>query len=147
MTAGWSIAQTGLRVAETMGAAGEVVHARTGLIDSAMRSPMTADHRELARMVPEKVEAFSRAGSAGVSAWWAAQSAWAAEMQHFGVMAMRGRPPTIGELTEIGDRMTALGVKSMEGAARLGASTVAPVHRKVVSNARRLRRKGKRPSQ
>ncbi len=84
MSAGWSIAQTGMRVAETMGAANEVVAARSALIGSAMRSPLTGNHLELGRMVPEKVEAFSRAGSATVTAWWAAQSAWANGNAAFG---------------------------------------------------------------
>lgn len=144
IAAGWSMAQTGLRVAETMGAANEVVKARSALIGSAVRSPMESDHRELARMVPEKVEAFSDAGAATVKAWWAAQSAWTTEMQHLGAMAARGRLPTMGELAELGGRMTSFGLASVEGAARLGASSIAPVHRTATSNASRLKRKGKR---
>lgn len=142
--AGWSMVQTGLRMAETMGAANDVVAARTALIGSAMRSPLTGDHRELARMVPEKVEAFSSVGSAGVSAWWAAQSAWADEMQHLGAIAMRGRAPTPGEWTALASRMARVGLESVEAVARLGSASIAPVHRKATANARRLKRKAAR---
>lgn len=144
MTAGWSMTQTGMRMVETMGAANEVMAARTTLIGSAMRIPLTGDHRELARMVPEKVDAFSRVGSATVAAWWAAQSAWVGEMQNLGTMAMRGRPPTAVELAQLGERMTARGLESVEAAAQLGSTALAPVHRKATANARRLKRQAKR---
>ena len=144
MSAGWSMAQTGMRAAETMGAANEVVAARTALIRSAMHSPLTGDHVELGRMVPEKVEAFSRAGSATISAWWTAQSLWAVEMQHLGAMAMSGRLPTCVGIATFGERVATLGVESFEAAARLGSATLAPIHRKATDNARRLTRTAKR---
>ncbi|WEK46378.1 MAG: hypothetical protein P0Y56_15400 [Candidatus Andeanibacterium colombiense] len=141
-----SMARTGLRMAQTMSAANEVVIARTALASSALHSPVRGDHSELARMVPEKVAAFSSAGSAGVSAWWAAQSAWGSEIQHLSALAMRGRPLTAMELSELGERMFSYGLKSIEAAARLGAATVAPVHQKATSNARRLGRKTSQPN-
>lgn len=144
MTAGWSMTQTGMRMAETIGAANEVMAARATLIGSAIHSPLTSDHRELARMVPEKVDAFSRMGSATVAAWWTAQSAWVGEMQHLSAMAMRGRPITATELAALGARMTARALESVEAAAQLGSSALAPVHRKATANAKRLRRKAAR---
>lgn len=144
VSASWSMTQTGLRAAETMSAANDVVNARTALIRSAIASPMTADHRELGRIVPEKAEAFSRAGSTALTAWWAGQSALANEMQQLGAMAMHGRPPTVTELAELGSRMASLQLETFEAAARLGSATVTPVHRKVTANARRLKRKATR---
>lgn len=144
MTAGWAMTETSMRMVETMGAANQVVTARSAMIGSAIRSPLTGDHRELGRMVPEKVDAFSRAGSATVAAWWTAQSVWAGEMQHLAAMAMRGRVPTSAELTALGDRMATVGLQSVEAAARLGSATLAPVHRKATANARRLNRRAKR---
>lgn len=140
----WSMTQTSMRMAETMGAANDVVAARTALIGSAIRSPLAGDHRELGRMVPEKVDAFSRVGSAGIAAWWAAHAVWAGEMRHFGALAMRGRAPTPVELVVLGDRMARVGLESLEAAARLGSATVTPVHRKATANARRLNRKARR---
>lgn len=43
-------------------AAGQVIAKRVALGVAAAVNPMTADHAEFARMVPEKVEAFSAAG-------------------------------------------------------------------------------------
>ena len=45
-------------------AAGQVIAKRVALGVAAAVNPMTADHAEFARMVPEKVEAFSSAGMA-----------------------------------------------------------------------------------
>jgi hypothetical protein len=47
-------------------AAGQVIARRVALGVAAAVNPMTADHAEFARMVPEKVEAFSSAGMAMV---------------------------------------------------------------------------------
>lgn len=43
-------------------AAGQIISARVALMGAAATDPMGADHAELGRMVPEKVEAFSAAG-------------------------------------------------------------------------------------
>ncbi len=144
MAAGVSMTNTSMRTLQALGAANEVIAARTGVIEAAMRSPLTGDHAELARMVPEKVEAFSRAGSAAVTGWWAAQSIWLDHMQHVGRMTMRGRPPTAAEMTDLGDRTATMVMRSVEGAARLGSTTLDPIHRKTMANARRLKRKATR---
>jgi len=94
MSAGFTMTETSLRVAETRGAAGSVVSSRRTIIGSALRSPLKADHTELARMVPEKVDVFTRSGSAIIAAWWFWQAAWLNEMQNLGAMATRGRVPT-----------------------------------------------------
>lgn len=141
MAAGLSMTGTGVRVMETLGAANAVIAARTPIIDAAMRSPLTGDHVELGRMVPEKVEAFSQAGSAMVTAWWQAQSLWMGHMQHLGGMAMRGRAPTTGEMVALNNRVAGLTLDGIEAAARLGSTALAPVHRKATANARRLKRK------
>lgn len=141
MAAGLSFTGTGVRVLETLGAANAVIAARTPIIDAAMRSPLTGNHVELALMVPEKVEAFSSAGSAMVTAWWEAQSLWVGHIQHLGAMALRGRTPTPGEVANLGNQMVELTLDSIEAAARLGSTALAPVHRKATANARRLKRK------
>lgn len=137
---------TSVRAFETWGASGEVITARTKIIDAAVRSPLTGDHRELGRMIPEKVDAFSQAGSATVAAWWKAQSAWMGHMQYLGGMAMRGRPPTAAEIADLGNRMATLTLESIEATAQLGSATLAPVHRKATSNAKRLKRRTARSS-
>lgn len=146
MAAGVSMAETSLRAFETVKAANDVVAARTPLIGAAARSPMTADHRELARMVPEKVEAFSRAGSATVSAWWTAQSAWMVQWQHFHAAALRGRAPTAAELGRLGERNMAALIEAIEATAKLASDTLRPVHSRATSNARRLKARSLRTS-
>jgi hypothetical protein len=141
VAAGFSMTNTGVRAFETLGASTEVITARTKIIDAALRSPLTGDHAELGRMVPEKVDAFSQAGSATVAAWWGAQSMWMGHTQHLSGMAMRGRLPTPVEVADLGQRMAALTLESIEATARLGSATLAPVHRKATSNAKRLKRK------
>jgi len=138
MAAGLTMAQSNWRTFETLSAASKVIAARTPIIDAAMRSPLDADHAELARMVPEKVDAFSRAGAATISAWWTAYGSWMAHMQHLGTMTMRGRPPTVAELADLGGRVARLTVRTVEGRARADAKSLAPIHRKATSNARRL---------
>jgi len=142
MRSGLSFNETGLRVVETLHAAGHVIVARTAIINAAILSPFTADHRELSMMIPEKVEAFSQSGLATVSAWRTAQSAYLGHMRHLGVMAMRGRPPTTAELIDLGERVSALSLEATEATACLGASMLAPLHRGVMANKRRL---SKRP--
>ncbi|UZW57438.1 hypothetical protein NUH86_17785 [Sphingobium sp. JS3065] len=144
MESGFSMAQTGMRAMETLGSGNEVIAARMTIIGAAMQSPHRADYAELARMMPEKVDAVSRAGAATVAAWWAAQAAWAGQMQHLGMMAMRGRPPTREEFAHLGNRVATATVEAIEAQARLGARALAPVHRRATSNARRLRRRTKK---
>ncbi|MFV3130917.1 hypothetical protein [Niveispirillum sp. KHB5.9] len=144
MAASLSMTGTCMRAMETLGAANAVIATRTSIIEAAMRSPLTGDHVELAQMVPEKVDAFSRAGSTIVAAWWEAQSLWIGHMQHLGGMALRGRSPTPGEMADLGNRMAELTLDSIDAAARLGSTALAPVHRKAMANARRLKRKASR---
>lgn len=138
MAAGASMGQTGLRALETISAANTVIAARTPIINLAMFSPLTGDHKEMARMVPEKVEAFSRAGSATLSGWWKAQAAWMGHMQHFGAMAVRGRFPTVRDMIDMHERRGSMMIEAMEAAAGMGADALAPVHDTATANARRL---------
>lgn len=56
-TAPWEMARTGVAIAETAVNAQQVVAARLPMIGEAFASPLTANHRELGRMVSEKVAA------------------------------------------------------------------------------------------
>lgn len=141
MLSGWSAMETGARACETLKASGDVIAARSAIIGTALRSPLTGDYAELGRMVPEKVDAFSQAGSVILSAWVAGHSAWMRQMQDIGTMVMRGRPPTLAELAEHGSRSVTFALGSVDAGARLGRDSLAPLHRGATANARRLRRK------
>ncbi len=138
LAAGASMRTTSFRAAETFGGASKVVAARGAIIGEAMQSPWTADHAELGRMIPEKIDTLSRAGSAAATIWWDSQAAWMKHFQHLGTMAMRGRLPTAAEIGDLGERSATLMLKSIEATARLSAASLAPVHRQVATNVRRL---------
>ena len=138
LAAGASMRSTSVRAAETFGGANKVVAARGAIIGEAMQSPWTADHAELGRMIPEKIDTLSRAGSAAATIWWDSQTAWMKHFQHLGTMAMRGRLPTLAEIGDFGERSATLMLQSIEATAKLSAASLAPVHRQVATNVRRL---------
>jgi hypothetical protein len=81
-TAALGLVRTGLDWSEMLIAAGNVVDKRSRMINSALRSPLTADYRELGKMVPEKVAAFGDAAEILVGAWAKWQKALTAQAQH-----------------------------------------------------------------
>jgi hypothetical protein len=141
MSAGFEMGRMGFRVADTMTASNRVIAKRTEVMGAAMRNPGKADYAELALMVPEKVEAFSRSGSAVVTAWWSMQAALLSEMQNVGALAMRGRWLTPGEMGKLSSRGAAYAVGAVEGVVAMGEGALAPVHASASANARRLGRK------
>lgn len=144
LSAGRSMHATGRHAAETLDGANRVVAARSAIMGQAFVSPWTADHAELGRIIPEKIEAFALAGSALAAVWWDNGSLWMKHMQHLGIMAMRGRPPTGAELADLGQRSAVLALRSVEAAAKLGSAGLAPVRTQVRANDRRLKSADKR---
>lgn len=136
-----SIATSALRLSETMTASQTVIDKRTTLMQSAMTNPLSADHAELGRMVPEKVVAFFAAGNAMMAGWFAWNDAVLAEARHVGRLAARGRTPSPLDWMTLWSRGAAFGVAAAERGAKVGASALAPVHAKATSNARRLSRR------
>ncbi|MGY4397211.1 hypothetical protein ACVWZA_002405 [Sphingomonas sp. UYAg733] len=142
LTSIWTdMSHTGLRAMETLAASNSVVERRTGMIDTAMRNPLAGDYAELSRMVPEKVDAFSQSGLAMANEWWSMQTALLTEVQAFWGMALRGRAPTLAEMSTAGSRATNYALSTAKRGANLGALGLAPIHKKAVANARRLKRK------
>lgn len=144
MDATLELSRTGQRVSETITASHDVIGARSGMMRTALESPLEADYVELARMVPEKVEAFSKAGSAIATEWWAMQADLLTQAQQLGAMALKGRPPTAAELSALTASNIAHGTRAIERSVALGARAVKPVHARATSNARRLKRPKKR---
>ena len=140
-SAALDMAGTRSRAAKTLTASREVVRKRSDIIETAMRAPLLADHAELARMVPEKVAAFGLAGAAMSAELVSMQAAWMDEMQHLWTMTLRGRAPTITEMQALATRSSAYVVRSTERGARLAEVGLAPIHRRVAANARRLRKR------
>lgn len=137
MSAGLDMQSTWLRGVETMQASGSVIGARTDMMRSV---PQVGDMTEYARMVPEKVEAFSRSAQTVMRDTLEMQSAWATQMQRVGMMMFAGRVPTFAEATTLVTQSADYAVGAMTAGARLGKGALAPVHRTATGNARRLKR-------
>ena len=140
MDASLELTRMGQRMSETMAASHDVIGARSGMIRTALGSPLEANYRELARMVPEKVEAFSKAGAAIATEWWAMQADMLTQAQQLGQMALKGRPPTAVEWSAMTERTIAHGVRALERGVALGAGAVKPIHARATANVRRLKR-------
>ncbi|WP_380872438.1 hypothetical protein ACFB49_33720 [Sphingomonas sp. DBB INV C78] len=140
MAAGLDMQQTWIRAVETLGASATVLDARTGLIASAARSPMTADLAELSKMVPEKLEAFGRSGHSVLADMGKIQTAWWAQAQRMGGMMMAGRMLTPAEFAAFAAGVGDYALDSADASARMSGSALAPVHKTATANARRLGR-------
>lgn len=131
---------TAQRVSQTMVASNEVIARRTSMMRDAARSPLDGNYAELSRMVPEKVDAFGKAGAAIAGDWWAIQSTILAQAQQVGVLAMRGRAPSLAELSDLSANNMMLGLRMFERAGAMGAKGLKPIHASATGNARRLKR-------
>lgn len=138
--AGLEMQSTWLQGLETVQASVAVIGARTDKMREAAGAPLTADVGEFARMVPEKVEAFSRSGKSIVRDAMAINAAWTTHMQRVGAMMLMGRMPTMGETSRLISQSADYAVGAMTAGAKLGRGALAPVHRTATGNARRLKR-------
>lgn len=137
---GMKAASSGLRLAETAHASREVIEHRSKAMSAAMHDPLNADYRELGRMIPEKVEAFSRAGFSAVSDLASIQASLHANWSHAMSIMLSGRMPTMADTSA----MTARSSAALNRSVNLAGKALAPVHRTATGNARRLRSSKKR---
>jgi hypothetical protein len=132
--AGMDMFQTSLKVGETLVASRDVIDRRVEIMKEAAADPLAGDYRELGMMVPEKVEAFSKAGAVLGKSWWGMQRDAATHFQHMATMMMRGGLPTPSDLHAISRR----GARTTARAAAVAGAALAPVHKAATANARRL---------
>ncbi|MDX3901032.1 MAG: hypothetical protein QHC40_11085 [Sphingobium sp.] len=127
--------RNGIKMGEAWGASGRVIDHRLGLIRTDMAS--AAAQAELLRMVPEKMEAFSLSGMAATMGWWA----WQGEMlrigQQMALAMMRMQPPTL----RAARASTARSQAAAGRLARAATGAIAPIHKTVTANDRRLRKR------
>ncbi len=133
---GVMMAETGIKFAETMHASGAVVDSRTRTMAAASRDPLNGDYGELGMMIPEKVEAFSKAGMSAMADLQAIQAHAFAHWEQLLGIAMSGRMASVSQLGELAARSS----RMIERAASAGGKALAPVHRSATNNARRLGR-------
>lgn len=126
-------AQLGNDLLETAVSAHSVVSARLPMIEEAMRSPWSADHQELGRMVTEKVTAFSASGRAAANTGDLLRRASASNARALGRVAGGGImwPDDWLKLTETN-------LAAFAAMATLPTAALAPIHRGVTANRKRL---------
>lgn len=140
--ASWQMAgDTGTKLDRTATASHDVIAARTAIMQSAISSPMTADYAELARMVPEKVAAFSSVGNVMAEAWWKAQADCLALASRTASAGMTGRLPSPIDVVQFWTDASLDGLRAMESGSRLGRDALAPIHKTATANARRLKKR------
>lgn len=124
-----------LRLGETMSASHKVVEHRSGLINDAARTPFEGNYAELGRMVPEKLSAFTKAGSTWMESCFELQRQCMAQASDASRFVASGGAHPAAFLSRAADRSNRIAVTAM-GA---GAKALAPVHRTATGNARRLK--------
>jgi hypothetical protein len=132
---GLELGATAVRAGETMLAAHSVIGSRVGTMGAAARNPITADYAELARMLPEKVEAFSRAGASLMKDVESVQAETGAQMRHVTALMTSGKIPSFSDMFTLSARWANITQKATGAAGR----ALQPVHAAATSNARRLR--------
>ena len=147
----------GLKAMQMSAAAAQVIAIRTTRMASHGANPNAADKREMHRMGAEKVDAFSRAGTALASgalplmAGMAMQS-WRTSFDLLNGMtrlaASRTIPQTMARQRQLADTLMRGGATAGQAAAsnataRLAHRALAPVHRKATANAKRLTTKAR----
>jgi hypothetical protein len=129
-----------VKATETAVATGAVMTTRLGLMGAAALDPLNADHAELGRMLPEKMLAFSQAGTALAQQWLALNRDAGDAMLQLGRAMMSGRPLRPSDLLALATRNADHAADMVTAATR----ALAPVHRTATGNARRLARKRRR---
>lgn len=122
------------KMSEAWMASGRVIDRRLGLLRADAGS--VAAQGELARMVPEKMAAFSQSGWAAMSCWWAIQGDMMRLGQDMALSAWRMQPPSP-------KAMRASMARSQRIASKMTKATTAmvtPVHKTVTANDRRLKK-------
>ncbi|MEV5023109.1 hypothetical protein MRBLMA1_002980 [Sphingobium sp. LMA1-1-1.1] len=133
---GFDLQRTWMKATETLLASQRVIDARTILICNAGRSPLTGDYRELSRMVPEKIEAFTQSGAALTQNIAVMHQAFLSQGQAMAAAMLSGNP-----LWMLQGRSQAL--RSIDAVSRMAAVTLEPIHKTATANARRLKKREK----
>lgn len=122
------------KMSEAWMASGRVIDHRLGLVRADAGS--VAAQGELARMVPEKLAAFSQSGWAAMSGWWAMQGDMIRLGQEMAFSALRLQPPSPKVMRASMARSQRIAGKMTKTATAM----VTPVHKTVTANDRRLKK-------
>ena len=139
--AGLDMQSTWLRGVETLQASQTVITARTDKMRDAIASPMQGDFDEFSRMVPEKIDAFSRSTLFVTRTAMANHRAWMIYLRRVGALMTSGRLPTVGESAVFAEQTVEYALNAVAAGAHLGHGALRPVHCIATANARRLAKK------
>ena len=156
MNAATSASQAGaslLKATELAVAATSVIGRRSWLGVQGAADPVNADYAELARLAPEKLDAFARSGAAVMAQFWEMQrevaSLWVSQVDAGWKLALAmwqlPLPHHAGQLhadwvAGTVDRAASSAHSIAGRASRLHDHAIAPIHRTAARNARRLAR-------
>lgn len=130
----WTVAQTQRALVETALGAQKVVAARLPIIAAATKEPWSADYPELFRMVGEKSDAFGLSQRKVTAAARKIRFAGEANARDFGRLT---GGTWLGPADWIA--MAERNLAAWSALASLPGDALAPVHRRLVSNERRMR--------
>ena len=146
------LARTGIKSGEVGLASAQTIGHRTAMMAAAFGDPVAMANPEFIRMGTEKVEAAAEAGHAMASGMNELGRAWLALLSGQGLTAGFafglggfGNPAALAELQRrtMTEAMTAglnAGLRVAEAYSAIASAGLAPVHRTVSANARRLAR-------
>lgn len=137
--AGAEMARSSMKLGELAIASNTVITERVGMMSAAARDPMRGDYAELGRIVPEKVVAFSQAGSSVIEDVGRLQMEWARQMTDAGLFWFGG-VPTAASAQRLADRGAARMARMTRRAMGISGRALDPVHKRATGNARRLKR-------
>lgn len=126
--------QTAMKFNETLLATPAVIAARMPVIGAVFHSPFSADYRELALMVSEKADAFSRSASLGSQGGKSLQASFNANSADIRKL-WSGSLVSPFDFWRIAERNLAM----MTTFFALPGTVLAPIHKGVTNNARRLK--------
>jgi hypothetical protein len=121
-------------------AAGTVIGARMTIAALVQHDPFNTAASELHGIVPEKLQAFSEAGAAVVAEWWKLNRDIGEYLLYLACAVTTTQPPAPADVLEFADRATAHGALLAGSAAGVAVVALAPLHKTVTRNARRLAR-------
>jgi hypothetical protein len=146
-----------VKASELAVAAATVIGRRSVLGVTGAADPLNADYAELARLAPEKIDAFSRSGAAVAKQFWAMQrelgTLWVQQAEAGWRLALSfWQLPLPHHAAQIQadfvastvDRAATSADRIADRATRLHDHAMAPIHRRATQNARRLSRAAKR---
>ncbi|KAK0346973.1 hypothetical protein [Sphingobium yanoikuyae] len=132
--------QANIALAETAAGIPTILGARLPMIGSAMLNPWTANHRELALMVSEKTKAFGLSQKHIQRSAQLVRSATEANARALGTFSMARMGAA--EMFDLAEKNLAAAASLVN----LPSSSIAPIHKQVSGNAKRLAKPATRRS-